>query len=41
MSPKDPYEAVAFDSEVERESAEGLGNRADVKLFGKLPYTLE
>lgn len=34
---KSPYDAVAYDSEVEREFAEGLDKREDVKLFVKLP----
>jgi type III restriction enzyme len=34
---KSPYDAVACDSEVEREFAEGLDKREDVKLFVKLP----
>ena len=31
------YDAVVYDSEVEREFAEKLDNRVDVKLFVKLP----
>jgi type III restriction enzyme len=34
---KSPYDAVAYDSEVERKFAEGLDKREDVKLFVKLP----
>ena len=34
---KSPYDAVSYESEVEREFAEGLDNREDVKLFVKLP----
>src|SRR6185312_11135086 len=31
------YDAVAYESEIEREFAEGLDSREDVKLFVKLP----
>ncbi len=35
---KSVYDAVVYDSEVEREFAEKLDKREDVKLFVKLPH---
>ena len=34
---KSIYDAIVFDSEVERKFAEGLDQREDIKLFVKLP----
>jgi type III restriction enzyme len=34
---KSPYEYVVYDSEVEREFAEGLESREDIRVFMKLP----
>lgn len=38
---KSVYDAVVYESEVEREFAEKLDRRTDVKLFVKLPYWFE
>jgi type III restriction enzyme len=34
---KTPYEYVVYDSEIEREFAQGLESREDIRLFMKLP----
>ncbi len=38
---KSPYDAIAYDSEIERSFAEGLDKREDVKFFVKLPDTFK